>query len=284
MYKKSSVQNTSFTNVEFENTEVRPKIRMKKLKDFGDGNKKLHNTLLICSIFLGPLVWYVITLFDKPAMILSTPAAVWKITMRRIQNGYYFPDIWASLNRVLTGYAIGMACAIPMGFLMGWYKTIRSLTEAWIQFIRTIPPIATIPIMVVAFGVGENSKVAIIFLAVFLSSSITIYQGIKETDKTLIKAAYTFGASDKDIFLHVTLPSAFPYILVAARDSLAGSFTTLIAAEMTGASIGLGARIQIASGAARIDIVMMGILTIGILGFFFDRLILVVEKKLTRWK
>ena len=78
------------------------------------------------------------------------------------------------------------------------------------QFFRTIPPIATIPIMVVAFGVGEKSKIAIIFVCTFLSSSITIYQGIKETDKVLIKAAYTFGAGDLDLFLNVTLPAAFP--------------------------------------------------------------------------
>ena len=206
------------------------------------------------------------------------------MTLQRIRDGYFFDDIWASLQRVLSGYALGMLCAIPMGFLMGWYKTFRTLVEPWLQFFRTIPPIATIPIMVVAFGVGEQSKIAIIFVAAFLSSSITIYQGIKETDKILIKAAYTFGASDKDLFLYVTLPSAFPYILVAARHALAGSFTTLIAAEMTGATIGLGVRIQIASGAARIDIVMMGIITIGILGFVFDRLLLFVEKRLTRWK
>ena len=259
-------------------------IKMRKLKDFSDTSGKRFKLLLTCGILLGPIVWFLVTRFEKPALFLSTPEAVWAVTLQRIRDGYFFDDIWASLQRVLSGYALGMLCAIPMGSLMGWYKTFRTLVEPWLQFFRTIPPIATIPIMVVAFGVGEQSKIAIIFVAAFLSSSITIYQGIKETDKILIKAAYTFGASDKDLFLYVTLPSAFPYILVAARHALAGSFTTLIAAEMTGATIGLGARIQIASGAARIDIVMMGIITIGILGFVFDRLLLFVEKRLTRWK
>lgn len=258
--------------------------KMRKLKDFSDSNATLYRVLLIVGILMGPVIWYIVTRFDKPSLFLSTPEAVWEVTVQRIRDGYFFKDIWASLKRVLSGYALGMACAIPMGFLMGWYKAFRSLTESWIQFFRTIPPIATIPIMVVAFGVGERSKVAIIFIAAFLTSSITIYQGIKEIDTTLIKAAYTFGARDGDIFLYVTLPATFPYILVAARTALAGSFTTLIAAEMTGATIGLGARIQIASGAARIDIVMMGIICIGILGFIFDRLLLWIEKLLTRWK
>ena len=259
-------------------------VKMRKLKDFGDSKSTLYRWLLIFGIILGPVIWFAITRFDKPSLFLSTPEAVWAVTVQRIKDGYFFKDIWASLQRVLIGYALGMLCAIPMGFLMGWYKAFRSITESWIQFFRTIPPIATIPIMVVAFGVGERSKIAIIFLAAFLTSSITIYQGIKEIDTTRVKAAYTFGARDKDIFLYVTLPASFPYILVAARTALAGSFTTLIAAEMTGATIGLGARIQIASGAARIDIVMMGIITIGILGFVFDRILLFVEKLLTRWK
>lgn len=261
-----------------------PIIKMRKLKDFSDSSGKRHKLLLICGILLGPLIWFLLTRFEKPALFLSTPEAVWAVTVQRIKDGYFFGDLWASLRRVLSGYALGMLCAIPMGFLLGWYKTLRTLVEPWLQFFRTIPPIATIPIMVVAFGIGENSKVAIIFVASFLGSSITIYQGIKETDKVLIKAAYTFGARDSDLFFNVTLPAAFPYILVAARTALAGSFTTLIAAEMTGATIGLGARIQIASGAARIDMVMMGIITIGILGFIFDQLLLRIEKRLTRWK
>lgn len=261
-----------------------PVIKMRKLKDFSDTSGKRYKVLLVCGIILGPLIWFLVTRFEKPALFLSTPEAVWAVTVQRIRDGYFFNDIWASLKRVLIGYALGMGCAIPMGFLLGWYKSLRTMVEPWIQFFRTIPPIATIPIMVVAFGIGEKSKVAIIFVAAFLGSSIVIYQGIKETDKVLIKAAYTFGAKDSDLFLNVTLPSAFPYILVAARSALAGSFTTLIAAEMTGATIGLGARIQIASGAARIDMVMMGIITIGILGFLFDQILLKVEKRLTRWK
>lgn len=276
--KESAMQETAEVSGE------QPVIKMRKLKDFSDSSGKRHKLLLICGILLGPLIWFLLTRFEKPALFLSTPEAVWEVTVQRIQNGYFFGDLWASLRRVLTGYALGMLCAIPMGFLLGWYKTLRTLVEPWLQFFRTIPPIATIPIMVVAFGIGENSKVAIIFVASFLGSSITIYQGIKETDKVLIKAAYTFGARDSDLFFNVTLPAAFPYILVAARTALAGSFTTLIAAEMTGATIGLGARIQIASGAARIDMVMMGIITIGILGFVFDQLLLRMEKRLTRWK
>lgn len=268
----------------FWNKSNQHSTTMVKIKDFSEDKGYKKNVSVIIAVALGLLLWYVVTLFKKPALILSTPIAVWNIFIERIRLGYYFPDVWASVRRALIGYSLGMLCAIPVGFLMGWYKYFRRFCEPWIQFFRTIPPIATIPIMVVAFGTGESSKIAIIFIAVFLTSSINIYQGVKEVDKILIKAAYSFGAKDKDIFLHVVLGASFPYILIAARTALSGSFTTLIAAEMTGAFIGLGARIQIASGIARMDIVMMGIISIGIIGFLFDRLLLVFEKRLTRWK
>lgn len=158
------------------------------------------------------------------------------------------------------------------------------MTEPWFQFFQTMPPIATISIMVVAPGARENSKIVIVFIVTFLSSSIMICQGIKEINRISIEAVYVFGANDGELSLYVILPTTFPYIPVAARAALAGSFTILIAAGMTGVTIGLGARIQIASGTARIDIVMMGAITVGILGFTFDQLLLLVEKQPIKWK
>lgn len=259
-------------------------LKMRKLKDFGSGNEKINRLLIGVSVLMALLLWTVVTMFGKAELFLSTPKIVWNLFVDRLASGYFWPDVWTSLSRVFYGYIMGMCVAIPVAFLMGWYRPVRNLIEPWIQFLRTIPPIAYIPIMVVAFGIGENSKVAIIFIAAFLTCSITVTQGILEIDKVLVKAAYTFGAKDRDLFFHIILPASLPYILIAARTALAGSFTTLIAAEMTGASTGLGARIQLASGAARIDLVMLCILVIGILGFIFDRLLLGLEKRLTRWK
>lgn len=259
-------------------------IKMRRLKSFEEENSARHIAMVAASMLCFFILWFVVTRFSRPAGFLSRPETVFSLLIERIKDGYYLPDVTASLRRVVIGYVLGMIVAIPVAFAMGWYKSVRDVIEPWIQFLRTIPPLAYIPIMVVAFGVGEKSKYAIIFLATFLTTSITVCQGILEMDKVLIKAAYTFGAKDRDIFLAVTLPASLPYILIAARTALAGSFTTLIAAEMTGATVGLGARIQLASSVARIDLVMLGIFTIGLLGFVFDRMLLLIEKFLTRWK
>lgn len=264
---------------------VRGKAQAKELKDFSDGNKKKHLIIMVCSILGGLLLWYVLSLMsDRVTKIMSSPPAVIQAFIARIQKGWFFEDVWASLSRVLVGYSLAAVCSIPIAFLMAWYKPVRAIFDPWIQFLRTIPPIAIIPIMVAAFGTQEKPKWAIIFIAVFLTMTVTIYQGIRNVDLTLVKASYTFGAKDLNIFFDVMIPASFPFILVAMRLGVGAALTTLIAAEMTGASVGLGSMISIAGGVNRIDIVMMGIITIGVLGFSFDRLLLALEKKLTKWK
>jgi NitT/TauT family transport system permease protein len=158
------------------------------------------------------------------------------------------------------------------------------IVEPWIQFFRTIPPIALIPLVIVIFGIGTSAKIAIIFFAVFLVMVVTIYQGVRNVDPTLIKAARVLDATAKDIFLDVIVPASFPYILVGIRLGLATALTTLVAAELTGASQGLGNMIQEAALYFNMGEVILGIITIGVIGFMIDKAVLFLEKKLTGWQ
>ncbi|MEN6499294.1 MAG: ABC transporter permease [Rectinema sp.] len=257
----------------------------RKLKDFGDGDKKTRIILNVSSILLGVLLWYLITLIPSINTFLASPKQVYAALLSEsAANGRFFKDIWISLQRILIGFSLAFVCSIPVAFLMGWYPKMRSIVEPWIQFFRTIPPIALIPLVILAMGLGEAPKYTIIFVAAFLVMVITIYQGIKEVDKTLIKAAYTVGASDRDIFWDIMIPASFPFILVGARLGMAASLTTLIAAELTGTTFGLGARIQGAQQFMDTSIVLLGIITIGVIGFVLDKILLFIEKRLTRWK
>jgi len=226
-------------------TEGQPQIRKyrRKLKDFSDGSKRMRVVLNIGSVLLGFLLWYLITLIPSINTFLASPTQVFgALLSESAANGRYFKDISISLQRILIGFGLAFIASIPVAFLMGWYPKVRSIVEPWIQFFRTIPPIALIPLVILAMGLGEPPKYTIIFVAAFLVMVVTIYQGIKEVDKTLIKAAYTVGASDRDIFWDIMIPAAFPFILVGARLGMAASLTTLIAAELTGTTFGLGAR------------------------------------------
>jgi len=267
-----------------EKTESRPQ-KIRKLKDFSDGSKQSRYILMTISIIGGFLIWFLITLIPTINTFLASPKEIFAALISESKaDGRYFKDITLSLQRVIIGFGAAFICSIPVAFLMGWYPKVRSLAEPWIQFFRTIPPIALIPLVILAMGLGEPPKYTIIFVAAFLVMVVTIYQGIKEVDKTLIKAAYTFGATDKDLFFDIMIPAAFPFILVGARLGMAASLTTLIAAELTGTVFGLGARIQGAQQFMDTSIVLLGIITIGIIGFILDKILLFIEKKLTSWK
>ncbi|MFA5852053.1 MAG: ABC transporter permease [Spirochaetales bacterium] len=264
--------------------DAKPK-KPRKLKDFSDGGKGTRLALNSASIIVGILLWFLITLIPTINTFLASPKQVYAALLSEsAANGRFFKDISISLQRVLIGFGLAFVCSIPVAFLMGWYPKVRSVVEPWIQFFRTIPPIALIPLVILAMGLGEAPKYTIIFVAAFLVMVVTIYQGIKEVDRTLIKAAYTFGATDKDLFRDIMIPAAFPFILVGARLGMAASLTTLIAAELTGTTFGLGARIQGAQQFMDTSIVLLGIITIGIIGFLLDKILLLIEKRLTRWK
>jgi NitT/TauT family transport system permease protein len=261
------------------------KKRNRKLKDFSDGSVKRRAVLTIVSIIAGFFIWYLITLIPSIKTFLASPEQVLQALVSESKaNGRYFQDIYISLRRVLTGYFLAFIFAVPVAFLMGWYPVVRNLVEPWIQFFRTIPPIALIPLVILALGLGESAKHAIIFLASFMVMVVTIYQGVREVDKTYIKAAYTFGARDWNLFFDIMIPSSFPFILVGARLGMAASLTTLIAAELTGTTYGLGARIQGAQQFMNTSVVLLGIITIGVIGYILDKLLLLAEKKLTKWK
>ncbi len=259
--------------------------RSGKLKDFSEAPKKIRNTIMLCSLLGGLLAWYLLSRHEVIGIILAGPDdVIRKGLMEEWAAGRLQMNILYSLWRVLGGWGLAFLCAVPISFIMGWYRNVKYVLDPWIQFLRTIPPIALIPLVILFMGIGEEAKLIVIFITSFLVMVVTIYQGVRNVDLTLVKAAYTFGAPDFDIFFRVIVPASFPYILVAARLGVSTALTTLIAAEMTGTIYGLGNMIQEAQLYFRMDKVMLGIICIGTIGFAMDRLLLFIEKKLTGWQ
>jgi NitT/TauT family transport system permease protein len=167
---------------------------------------------------------------------------------------------------------------------MGWYTIGRGLFEPWIQFFRTIPPLALLPLVLVLLGIGEVPKVFVIFLAAFLACVISTYQGVVNVDRTLINAARVLGAKDGAIFLRVVVPASTPFILVGMRVGLGSAWATLVAAELLAAQAGLGYRMQQAQTYYDLATIFVSIVVIGILGLVMDRLLLLAETRLTGWQ
>ncbi|PFG30068.1 ABC transporter permease [Paramicrobacterium agarici] len=238
-------------------------------------------TLNVISVVGGIGIWWTLSLagfqFPTPPEVIEKAVQLWK-------SGLLQQDLLASLGRVLTGFLVGSALAIPVGFVMGWYTVARGLFEPWIQFFRTIPPLALLPLVLVLLGIGEVPKIFVIFLAAFLVCVISTYQGVVSVDRTLINAARVLGAKDGTIFVRVVVPASTPFILVGMRTGLGSSWATLVAAELLAAQAGLGHRMQQAQLYYDLATIFVGIVAIGILGLVMDRLLLFAESKLTGWQ
>ena len=237
--------------------------------------------LNIITIFLGVAIWWAISL---TGLQIPSPFAVVASAIDLARQGILLGDIVASLRRVLIGFLLGSALAIPVGFLMGWYGWARGLLEPWVQFFRTIPPLAIIPLAIVLMGIGEQPKIFVIFLAAFLSCVISTFQGVVQVDRTLINAARVLGAKDGTIFLRVVIPASTPFILVGMRVGLGAAWATVVAAELIAAQQGLGYRMQHAQIYYDLPTIFVGIITIGIFGLLMDRTLLLIESKLTAWQ
>ena len=239
---------------------------------------------LLLSFLAAMLLWYILSIIPKTSRAFPNQFVVLSSIATMIQRGVLHTDIGSSLISAGAGYAFGFIIALPVAILMAWYRPVKYIIEPWIQFIRNIPPLAYVPLIVIAAGVGRRPQIIVITIATFLIMCVTIYQGVVNVDETLIKAARVLGANDKDIFARVIAPATLPFILTAVRLGASVALTTLIAAEMTGTFYGLGSMIQTAQIYFRMDKVLLGIICIGAIGFVLDRLLLLAEKRITRWK
>ncbi|MBX3513809.1 MAG: ABC transporter permease [Xanthobacteraceae bacterium] len=193
-------------------------------------------------------------------------------------------DIWMSTQRVFLGVAAGITLAVPVGFVLGWYRQIRTFIDPLINFFRALPPIALIPLVVVYFGIGEFAKVVILFYASFFAGVIVMYEGIAQISPIYVRVAKTLGASDWEIFRKVIIPLTVPHMLTALRVALGVAWATLVASELIAAQQGLGALIQNASSFFQLDIIYVGIICIGFIALAMDLAIRAVTRRLVSWQ
>ena len=247
-----------------------------KLVDFG-------SRLIPWAIGIG--IWALIPLTGlvSPALVPSPAhclAKFWELMTR----GTLWLDMLLSCERVLLGLASGILLAIPVAFLIGWYKPARRMIDPLINFFRSLPPIALIPLVIVYFGIGEFAKVVMLFYAAFFSGVIVMYEGIVQTNPIFIRVARTLGATDAEIFRRVIVPLSVPHVLTAMRVALGIAWATLVASELIAAQKGLGAVIQNASNYFQIDTIYVGIICIGLLALTMDFILRRLTAKLLSWQ
>lgn len=254
------------------------------MKEKGKGGKIPNKVWLLISFLTAMILWYLLSLNPKTARSFPNIVVTLGSVKTMIERGVFWKDIQSSLISVSAGFVLGFVLSLPTAILMVWYRPVRNIIEPWIQFVRNIPPLAYVPLIVISAGVGRKPQIIVITIATFLIMTITIYQGVINIDETLIKAARVLGATDKDIFLKVIAPATLPFIMTAVRLGASVALTTLIAAESTGAVAGLGMRIRSLNNSFESEPMLLYIIIIGIIGITVEKVIKLLERKLTGWQ
>lgn len=221
-------------------------------------------------------------------LFLPSPQAVWDAFVRTATVGYQgsllHEHLIASLYRVLTGYALACIVGIPLGIVMGLSRDVKAVFDPVIEFYRPLPPLALYTLIVMWLGIGDASKIAILFLAALPPLTISSMQAAASVDPRYVKAARSLGANSRQLFRHVFLPACLPGICTGMRISLGFTYTVLVAAEIVAATAGLGWMIWDASKFLLGDIVIMGLFVLAFTGMALDVLIRLAERALTPWR
>jgi taurine transport system permease protein len=220
-------------------------------------------------------------------LFLPTPVDVWSGFLDLAQNGYrnrsLLDHAGFSLERVLAGFVTGAAAGTLLGLCMGYAPRIDALAAPFIEFLRPLPQLAYLVLLIIWFGIGERSKIIMLFLAALPVSAVAARDGVRNVPTERIQAARSLGATRAQIFRYVVFPSALPEIFTGARLAIGIVYATLIAAEIIAGDSGLGWLILDAGRFLRSDYVFAGILMIGLMGLGLDRLLRFLETRIVHW-
>ena len=200
------------------------------------------------------------------------------------QNFTLLQHLFWSLFRVVVGFALGAAVGIPLGYAMGLSNWFRGWFDPIVEFMRPVPPLALIPLVIIWAGIGETGKIILLFLAALWIMAIAARAGVSGVAISKVHAAYSLGASKSQLLRHVIVPNSLPEIFTGARVAMGVCWGTVVAAELVAAEKGAGMMIMVASRFQLTDIVIMGIILIGVIGYGIDILMRKAENILVPWK
>lgn len=229
------------------------------------------------------MAWQVLCLSHiYNAYLLPSPFTILSTFIEIIGNGTLLMNVWMSMQRVIIGYCIALVLAMALSIISMKCSSLMEYFNWILQFLRYIPPLGLIPLLILWVGIGENSKLIIIILASFFPMYLNIEKGFKSTDIKLLEVGQSLGFSNYKSFWKITVPFAIPDILVGMRVGLGYSFRGIIGAEMVAASSGLGYMINFAKSMSQTNVVIAGIITIGILGYCMDIIFKYLIKKIVK--
>ena len=231
-------------------------------------------------------IWYVATdvLGLTHPVMLPAPSGIVKAFIRLASSGELATNIGASLLRIFYANCAALALGVPLGLAMGLYKPVEKLCDGLLSLFRPIPPLAWVPLSILWLGIGTLSVVFITFLAAFFAVLVNTIAGAQSVDKQLVRAAQSLGAGQRRLMLGVILPSVAPAIFTGFRVAIGVSWMSIVAAELIAAPSGLGYMIMYYREVLRTDAIIVGMLTIGVIGLAMDFGTRWLERRLLPWR
>ena len=251
---------------------------------------RVSRSMLLSTLTVAVLLaaWAIVTeLGWANELFLPKPQAVWaafiKTTTKGYQGATLLQHLGASLYRILTAFMLACLVGIPLGIVMGVSRNARALLNPLIEFYRPLPPLGLYTLLVMWLGIGESSKLSLLFLAGLPGIVISTIQAVTSVDPVYVRAAQSLGATRRALLFHVYLPAAGPLILAGMRISLGFTYTVLVAAEIVAASAGIGWMIWDAAKFLLSDVVIMGLIVLGLTGVVLDLIMRGIAKLLMPW-
>jgi NitT/TauT family transport system permease protein len=234
------------------------------------------------------LAWFVVTNAGwVPELYLPRPQTIasefWTLLWDGYQGTSLAGQVGISLFRTLTGFAIGAVLGVLVGLAAGYFRPLAAAINPILSFLRPVPPIAFIPLVVLYFGLGETGKIVLIALTSFNYTVVNAEAGAASTPRAFRRAAATLGLKPSQEFVRVAFPAALPSIFTGLRVAIALSWAVVVAAELVGAQSGLGFMVSNAALLLQVPVVFIGIGLIGVVGLILNGIILFAERKIVHW-
>ncbi len=217
-------------------------------------------------------------------LFTSSPSRIVAAAIEMFADQSFYGHVEVSAEEFFSGFALAIVIGVPLGIAMGWYSRVNAILEPFVSALYATPRIALLPLVVIWFGIGIASKVAIVFLGAIFPILVNTITGVRTIEADFIKVARSFGATDRQMFLTVVLPSAVPMLLTGLRLGLGHALVGIVVGEMYGATQGLGYLIAVAGARFQTDRVMVGIILIAGLGVALTGLLRAIERRFERWR
>jgi NitT/TauT family transport system permease protein len=218
-----------------------------------------------------------------PELFLPGPSDIAYQFGAYIARGQIWSDMWISGLELLYGFLLSVAVGLPLGIMMGWYRRLNMALDPFVTFFYCIPRVALTPLLIIWFGIGMNSKIAVVFLGAFFAIVVNTVAGVRNVDPALIKAARSFGASDAQLFRTVILPGSVPFILTGLRLGLGHGLTSVVVAELVAAQAGIGLMMATAGATFQTAKVFVGLVIVATAGVILTLALTKIEQRFQSW-